>query len=404
MIANLRNCREILRNDFSKENSINKLTQYKVLLIDSYNFAYRHDEFGLTKEAIERGFIVPLEDIGGKGFLPSDKFMAVNIPNAIKSINDRLDYLYLQDDLFNAQIKFLNNLKEQNGDLEHSKELLNDYDKEDKATTLEYIGRNISAELANIMFLCGYSYKVYFEQDNLEDYKEQMINILKEDKDINEIAENLNTTYDELVEKIQNARENLEAIVNDVPIFKVKDFYCKFIKEPETSNVDLIEVCIKKDNELLKVTTNLNVSKEYNIVQIKQLAQDFLCGVIGNVLADGSIEKEYCTQGWFYKNFENFYKREGICYVAECEEGKITEVGVSFDDICEEVKSYLKDCDVDLDKIPLGTIESLAEDIFVTVDWQLTSSLIFGDDYLEGYVDDFPEEYFINKETEKENE
>lgn len=295
----------------------------------------------------------------------------------------------------------MNNLKERKTDLEHAKELLHDYNKEDKATTLEYIGRNISAELANIMFSCGYSYKVYFEQDNLEDYKEQMINVLKEDKDINEIAEGLNTTYDELIEKIQNARENVETIENDIPIFKVKDFYCKFIKEPETSNVDLIEVYIKKDNEFLKVTTSLNVSKEYNIVQIKQLAQDFLCGVVGRVLSDGSIEKEYCTQGWFYKNFENFYKREGICYVAECEKYNIAEAGISFDGICEEVRAYLKDCDVDIDNLPEGTIESLAEDVFVTVDWQLTSSLIFGDDYLEGYVEDFPK---ISKDKELENE
>ena len=46
----------------------------------------------------------------------------------------------------------------------------------------------------------------------------------------------------------------------------------------------------------------------------------------------------------------------------------------------------------------------MVEDVFETVDWQLTSSLIFGDDYLEGEIADFPDGYFFNgKNEEKED-
>ncbi len=398
-ITDYKKCKEILRKDFSKENNINKLLMDKVSLIDSYNFTFKHDEYATTAESLKRGFIVKVEDVAAKGFMPKDPFMSVNIPKAKEEINNRLDYLYLEDELFNSQIDFFIYLNKQKADLEYARKLLGDYDKDDKAITLEDIGRNVSTELANLMFLCGYSYKVYFQQDNIEDYKKQMINIVDADKDISEVVQKLNITYDELIEKIQNARVNREIINTNNPTFKVKDFYCEFINEPKTSNVDLINVYIKQDDEFVK-STSLNVNKNNNIVETKQLVQDFLCGVVGRVLKDGTIEKEYCTQGWFYKNFENFYKREGICYVSECEEGKITKVGVTFNDICEEVKAYLKDCNVDLNKIPKGTIESLAEDVFVTVDWQLTSSLIFGCDYLEGYIEDFPDEYFFSGKNE----
>ena len=75
---------------------INKLLEYKVCLIDSYNFAFKHDEFGTTKESLERGFIIPIEDSAAQGYTAKDPFMSVNIQEAIKNIDNRLDYLYFK--------------------------------------------------------------------------------------------------------------------------------------------------------------------------------------------------------------------------------------------------------------------------------------------------------------------
>lgn len=252
----------------------------------------------------------------------------------------------------------------------------------------------------------GYSYKIYFDKNNLDNYKKQLINILEKDKDINQVIKKYSITYDELIEKIEKAERNLEKLENSEAIFKVNDFYCKFAEEIEDvknknrDTTNLLNIYIKQNEEFIEVAY-LYLSPDYNIVQIKQLVKDHMCNEIGKILEDGTVKKEYCGQGWIYKNYENFYKREGKCYIAECEDGPISKVGVTFSDICEEIKNYLKKYDVDLDKLTPKDIADLAEDVFETVDWQLTSSLIFGDDYLEGYVEDLPEEYFINRDTEQ---
>lgn len=51
--------------------------------------------------------------------------------------------------------------------------------------------------------------------------------------------------------------------------------------------------------------------------------------------------------------------------------------------------------------MPETLIETMVEDVFETVDWQYTCSLIEGNQWLEGYVNDLPKEYFFEKE-EKE--
>ena len=124
-----------------------------------------------------------------------------------------------------------------------------------------------------------------------------------------------------------------------------------------------------------------------------------MCRQIGEILPDGTIEKEYFRQGYIYKNFENFYKREGICYVSELDENNINDAGISFEGICEDIRDYLVVNGVDLNKVPFEDIEIMAEDVFEQVDWQFVCSLI-QDDWLEGYLEDFPDEYFVNGKNE----
>lgn len=192
--------------------------------------------------------------------------------------------------------------------------------------------------------------------------------------------------------------------------FWFRDFYCSFngIKN-EISAIDRpykrqLDIFIEKEKQLIKVNT-LILQKNLSLEKVKILILEYMCGEIGAIKADGTIEKGETDQGYVYKSYENFYKREGKCYVAECEKEKnIEEVGITYDGIYEEVCDYLLLCGVDVTKVPEERINGMVEDVFETVDWQLTSSLIY-EDYLEGEVADFPDEYFIDgKNTEKEDE
>lgn len=192
--------------------------------------------------------------------------------------------------------------------------------------------------------------------------------------------------------------------------FWFRDFYCSFNRiKNEISAIDRpykrqLDILIKKDNQLIKVNTII-VPKNYSLEKIKDTILNYMCTEIGEIKEDGTVEKGETDQGYVYKSYENFYKREGKCYVAECEKEKnIEEVGITYDGIYEEVCDYLLLCGVDVTKVPEERINGMVEDVFETVDWQLTSSLIY-EDYLGGEVADFPDEYFIDgKNTEKEDE
>lgn len=192
--------------------------------------------------------------------------------------------------------------------------------------------------------------------------------------------------------------------------FKFRDFYCSFngLKD-EINAVDRpykrqLEIFVEKEKQLIKVNT-LILPKNLSLEKVKAIILEYMCREIGEIKADGTVEKSETDQGYVYKSYENFYKREGKCYVAECEKEKnIEEVGITYDGIYEEVCDYLLLCGVDVTKVPEERINGMVEDVFETVDWQLTSSLIY-EDYLEGEVADFPDEYFISgKNTEKEEE
>lgn len=192
--------------------------------------------------------------------------------------------------------------------------------------------------------------------------------------------------------------------------FWFRDFYCSFNgRKDEISAIDRpykrqLDIFIEKEKQLIKVNT-LILPKNLSQEKIESMIIEYMCREIGEIKADGTVEKGNTDQGWVYKSYENFYKREGKCYVAEHEEeSNIEEVGITYEGIYEEVCEYLHECGVDISKVPEERINGMVEDVFYTVDWQFTSSLIFGDEYLEGEVADFPDEYFISgKNTEKED-
>lgn len=194
-------------------------------------------------------------------------------------------------------------------------------------------------------------------------------------------------------------------------MFRIKDFYCKYIKpnneefvikDKYKDEMIQIDVFIKKENKLKKVHTVITNNKD-NEKEIKEFVEKVMCCEIGYILDDGTVKKDYFRQGWIYKNYENFYKREGICYIAEYDEGKYGEVGISYEGIEEEVINYLSESGVDVDKVPETLIETMVEDVFETVDWQHTCSLIEGDQWLEEYVKSLPEECFLEKQEKEES-
>lgn len=205
---------------------------------------------------------------------------------------------------------------------------------------------------------------------------------------------------DELFEKLDSDKQ-----------FKIKDFYCVFINKnnpryslPESRQQSerQLDIYIKYGEGIKKINSQYVHNNAKDLEQIKKNVQSILCKEIGKVLEDGTIEKEYYRQGYIYKSFENFYKREGICYVSEYDGEKIDEAGVSYDGIKDDVIDYLVACGINIEKVPESMIETMVEDVFETVDWQYPCSLIQGDEWLEEYVNDFPKEYFLEKEEEEE--
>lgn len=128
------------------------------------------------------------------------------------------------------------------------------------------------------------------------------------------------------------------------------------------------------------------------------------------------VNREYDTQGRYYKNYSVFNKQknmtleefntlpleEKIAYVPEngihtfrddpelIKKYKQYESDYSsYFSIKEEVEHYIENTynREFLNKISKKDLDNMIEDVFKTVDWQHTSSLIY-EDYLEGYLDD----------------
>lgn len=244
-----------------------------------------------------------------------------------------------------------------------------------------------------------------FYDDNCWDYPYEEEKMLWEDKQYSNViyvkAENgriyeTNCTINDLKDLIEKLDEEQQ--------FNYKKFYCVYVDENDENytltqdkvNTKQLNIYIKDEEELVHINT-FYIQKNASLDETKKLLEDVLCCEIGKVLEDGTIEKEYHGQGYIYKNYENFYTREGVCYVSEYDGDKIDNAGVTYDDIRDEVIEYLLSCEVNIENISNKEINAMIIDVFETVDWQYTSTLI-SEDWLDGYVED------MNKESCNEEE
>lgn len=81
---------------------------------------------------------------------------------------------------------------------------------------------------------------------------------------------------------------------------------------------------------------------------------------IGKRLARNSYRKEFYRQGYIYKNFQNFERKRGVCYVPELSDKEYT-----YDD-------FLALC---------GGNHTLAEFVFEIVDWQHPETVVEENDF-----------------------
>ena len=116
---------------------------------------------------------------------------------------------------------------------------------------------------------------------------------------------------------------------------------------------------------------------------------------IGEILEDGTVKKEYCRQGNVYKNFANFYRKDGICYISEYQTDKITSKSKEGEDyetyqsIYKKVKQAFENEKVNQEKY---SIEDFTETIMNDLDWQFADSLI------PEYIEALDDEYFLEEE------
>ena len=67
-----KNTKQLMQNDFSKETDLLKLQEAQRHFIDAYNYLAYFEKYGLTKDSIDRGFIVPVVDNAANGYSPKD--------------------------------------------------------------------------------------------------------------------------------------------------------------------------------------------------------------------------------------------------------------------------------------------------------------------------------------------
>ncbi len=110
---------------------------------------------------------------------------------------------------YREEEKFKANIKIWEKGLEYARDrIIGFYDKEKTSDDVEYItletiGDKYSKKLANIMFDLGYGEWVFNNSGTLENMEEQMIDILEDDKDLNEILEEKDLTREQLYRQIK---------------------------------------------------------------------------------------------------------------------------------------------------------------------------------------------------------
>lgn len=121
---------------------------------------------------------------------------------------------------------------------------------------------------------------------------------------------------------------------------------------------------------------------------------------IGNILEDGTVIKEFFRQGNIYKNFANFYRKDGICYISEYGADKITSKSKAGKDY-ETYQTIYNKVEKAFEKEKVNTekysVEDFTETIMNDLDWQSPDTLI--DESIESLDD----EYFLNYDENEES-
>lgn len=179
--------------------------------------------------------------------------------------------------------------------------------------------------------------------------------------------------------------------------------YDDFIKEHFTNREKILKskVLFKSNdyNECIKFIAKFGKKTEYtentDYTKYFQKYLDIPENRIGYILEDGTVEKKYLRQGNIYKNFANFYRKDGICYIAEGQTDKITPKSKEGEDyetyrsLYNKVKQAFEDEKVNQVKY---SIEDFTETIMCDLDWQCADSLI------TEYIDALDDEYFLDEE------
>lgn len=200
---------------------------------------------------------------------------------------------------------------------------------------------------------------------------------------ISQSLERIGYCYDDYIKK-HFSDSSLE--LKDKLLFKSNDYNecIKFLAEYGVRNHDYTTKEYRKEHQ-----EELNYYKKY---------LDTPENRIGEILEDGTVKKEYFQEGHIYKNIANFYRKEGICYIAECQADKIDKKSKAGEDyetyqtIYEKVKEYCKKEGVNPEKY---SVEDFVKTIFNDLSWTVPESLII--DSIEALDD----EYFLDNELEE---
>lgn len=239
------------------------------------------------------------------------------------------------------------------------------------------------------------------EKELMKEYAKYFINLLKD-----KFKDETSYRYKVIFSKDESNRRYSVSLCIDIDNSNTKDQVI-FITDKRLKNLS--------QEDKLKFTGNFyNASimgKSKDEFSIKDAKKDFLhiCDFnylrnkenIGEILVDGTVKKEYFRQGYIYKNFANFYRKEGICYISEYQTDKITKKSKPGNDyetyhtIFEKVREAFEKEKVNKEKY---SIKDFTETIMNDLDWQTADSLI-----LE-YIEALDEECFLDYEEDLENE
>ena len=193
---------------------------------------------------------------------------------------------------------------------------------------------------------------------------------------INRAIKRSGYTYDEY---IREHFTDIKTSVKEKVLFKSNDYNecIKFIAK------------YGKDNNY---TENIDYTEYY---------KKYIENKIGEILEDGTVKKEYFRQGYIYKNFANFYRKDGICYISEYQTDKITKESKegkdyeTYQSIYNKVKKAFESERVNQERY---SIEDFTETIMNDLDWQYPDTLI------QESIEALDDEYFLDYEENLEEE